>query len=135
MRCAVDMMQRLGRMNERLVEELRSPIQMGIGIHTGLAIVGTMGPPKTPILSAVGDTVNTTARLEGMSKELGKPIVVSVQTLDAAGFPTDIVVQHVQVRGRSEEIAVATFEADELAAMLPTSQPQDRRKQMAPAAS
>ena len=82
------MFERLDSLNERLVGELETPLEIGIGIHTGQAIVGRMGPPKTPIISAVGDSVNTAARLERMTRELGASLVVSAETLRAAGLDT-----------------------------------------------
>jgi len=51
------MLEELHRFNRRLAIELQTPFAVGIGIHSGEAIVGRMGPPKTPILSAVGDSV------------------------------------------------------------------------------
>jgi adenylate cyclase len=85
LRCALTMFETLDNLNDRLAGELERPFAIGIGIHTGEAIVGRMGPPKTPILSAIGDSVNTTARLESATRELGVPLVVSVETLHAAG--------------------------------------------------
>ena len=82
------MFERLDSLNERLVGEPETPLEIGIGIHTGQAIVGRMGPPKTPIISAVGDSVNTAARLERMTRELGASLVVSAETLRAAGLDT-----------------------------------------------
>ena len=41
------------------------------------AIVGAMGPPHSQILTAIGDTVNTAARLEGLTKEYGCPLIIS----------------------------------------------------------
>src|SRR5205823_415722 len=52
------------RLNEQLAAELAEPLSMGIGIHTGEAIIGQMGPSKTPVLTALGDAVNAAARLE-----------------------------------------------------------------------
>jgi adenylate cyclase len=82
------MFERFDSLNERLVGELETPLKIGIGIHTGQAIVGRMGPPKTPIISAVGDSVNTAARLERMTRELGASLVVSAETLRGAGLDT-----------------------------------------------
>ena len=60
----------------------RSPLRIGIGIHAGLAIVGTLGPAaKRPIYSAIGDMVNTAARLEDMTKAFACTLVVSEEVL------------------------------------------------------
>jgi adenylate cyclase len=87
LRCALMMFETLDSFNRRFKGELETPLAVGVGIHTGDAIVGRMGPPKTPIFSAVGDSVNTTSRLERMTKDLGVPLVVSAETLRAAGVP------------------------------------------------
>ena len=67
-RGAAAMTRRLGNLNERLGHELQEPLRIGIGIHCGEAIVGTMGPPSSPNLSAIGDNINIAARLEAQSK-------------------------------------------------------------------
>jgi adenylate cyclase len=94
----------------------RFPI--GVGIHTGEAIVGRMGPPKTPILSAIGDSVNTTARLESTTKELGVPLVVSVETLRAARIPPSMPLEEVSLRGRAGTMAVAALDEASLRRIL-----------------
>src|SRR5690606_15436999 len=60
---------RLDKVNARMKAELKEPLRIGVGIHFGEAIVGAMGPPGSQIITAIGDTVNTTARLEGLTKD------------------------------------------------------------------
>jgi adenylate cyclase len=63
-------------------EQLGAPrFRIGVGIHTGPAIVGTVGSPNRLDYSAIGDTVNTGARIESANKELGTEILISAQTL------------------------------------------------------
>ena len=66
-RSALDMKTRLHALNHRLVPDLPEPLRIGIGIHQGEAIVGPLGPPGSQILTAIGDTVNSAARLRGTS--------------------------------------------------------------------
>jgi adenylate cyclase len=90
-----------------MAEELKTPLRIGIGIHAGVAIVGTMGPPEAPIYSAIGDNINIAARFEGMTKAYGCVLVVSADTLAQAGLdPRSAPVHRVRVRGRSERVTV-----------------------------
>ena len=118
LRCACEMVEKVERLNEDLAAELPEPLAIGIGIHTGEAIVGRMGPPRTPLLSALGDAVNTAARLETASKELVTPIVVSRATMEAAGLTSDASFVSLSVRGRSTEVEVVAFSRPELQKLL-----------------
>ena len=99
---AAEMMRRLGKLNRSLATELADPLRIGIGLHTGLAVVGTMGPPEAPHLSALGDTVNIAARLEAETKRFDVPLVVSEDVAVLAGIDTTGMAHHrVEIRGRA----------------------------------
>lgn len=117
-RCALAMFQTLDTLNERLAGELKTPFAIGVGIHTGQAIVGRMGPPKTPVISAVGDSVNTAARLESTTKELGVSLIMSAETLRAAGLHTSVPLRQVSLRGRAEVVEVVALNEAGLRAIL-----------------
>jgi adenylate cyclase len=69
------------------------------------AIVGKMGPPRSRIISAIGDTVNTAARLEGLTKDYDCPIILSRRAALAAGLDlTGHTLHEVAVRGRAEPV-------------------------------
>ena len=87
LRGAREMLAGLDRLNRQLRNEMSRPLKIGIGIHHSEAIVGAMGPPKSQIITAIGDTVNTCARLESLTKEFNVPVVVSRQAAEAAGWP------------------------------------------------
>ena len=107
LRGAVAMTHRLSRLNARLEDELNEPLRIGIGIHCGDAIVGTMGPPKSPNLSAVGDNVNVAARLESETKPLGCTLVVSTALTRAAGVDLSAHPLHeAELRGRGGSVPV-----------------------------
>jgi adenylate cyclase len=76
-RCALAMRETLREMNDRNAFGLGRPIAIGIGINTGIACVGNMGAESRFNYSAVGDAVNTTARIESASKEVAFDILVS----------------------------------------------------------
>jgi adenylate cyclase len=101
------MTKRLGALNDRLAGELQDRLRIGIGIHCGEAIVGTMGPPSSPNLSAIGDNINIAARLEGQCKIYGVTLVVSKQAARQAGIDLSSFDMHeAPVRGREEPVVV-----------------------------
>ena len=101
LRGAAGMSRRLSSLNARLEGELAEPLRVGIGIHCGDAIVGTMGPPKSPNLSAVGDNVNIAARLESETKTHGCTLIVSTALARAAGVDLSThPVHEAELRGR-----------------------------------
>jgi adenylate cyclase len=55
-------------LNRALVHDIPEPPRIGIGIHTGPAIVGEMGYGSAVSVTAVGDSVNTASRIEGLTK-------------------------------------------------------------------
>ena len=108
---AAEMQERIERLNAALAADLDEPLRIGIGIHAGVAIVGTMGPPEAPIYSAIGDMVNTAARLENMTKAFGCVLVVSAGALRQAGIDpaqlSDRAREHqVRARGKTERLTV-----------------------------
>jgi len=107
LRGAVDMQARMNALNQKLDGEIEEPLRIGIGIHCGEAIVGSMGPPTTPNYSAIGDSINAAARLEGQSKELGCVLVVSDQVIEAAGLDfSHLPTEQVNLRGKQQSVGV-----------------------------
>lgn len=80
---AHEMLIRLHRYNQSLSERGIAPIAIGIGLHAGEVILGYIGSEARHEYTAIGDTVNAASRLEGMTKELGYPIVFSSAVADA----------------------------------------------------
>ncbi len=104
-RGAQAMLAGLGELNHQLRGELSAPLRIGIGIHYGEAIVGAMGPPRSQIITAIGDTVNTCARLESLTKDYDCVAIVSQRAAELAGLDaTGLTLQQAPVKGRSEPV-------------------------------
>ena len=104
-RGAREMLTRLDQLNQRLRGDLREPLRIGIGIHHSEAIVGAMGPPRSQIITAIGDTVNTCARLESLTKDYGCIVIISRQAAEAAGLRlVGHELHQAPVKGRNEPV-------------------------------
>ena len=77
---ALEMLHSLPRLNRELALRGEAALAIGIGIHTGHAIVGSIGSPNRLEYTAIGSTVNFASRVEGLTKELGTQLLVSEST-------------------------------------------------------
>ena len=110
LRGAREMLTRVEHLNRNLGAELPRPMQIGIAIHFGEAIVGLMGPTHARTIGAVGDMVNTTARLERLTKEYDCPLVISRQAAEAAGADLSGYALHESgVEGRTQSVQFYTL--------------------------
>jgi adenylate cyclase len=92
-------------------EGLGDGFQMGIGVNSGTVMSGQVGSEKRIEYTAIGDTTNTAARLEGMTKGSGHQLFVADSTkvaLRGDRIELEIVGEH-EVRGRTHTITVWTI--------------------------
>jgi adenylate cyclase len=104
---ARDMLERLEGFNGWLREqELHDGFKMGIGLNSGPVMSGNVGSERRLEYTALGDTTNTAARLEGMTKGTSHQLFLADSTRVALTRPADDLVEvgEFEVRGRKATI-------------------------------
>lgn len=106
---ALDMLDRIDALNKLREDEAAQgghvyiPINVGIGLNTGICVVGNMGSDLRFDYSVLGDSVNLASRLEGQSKEYGFPIIVGSKTALAVKDRFAILeLDFIMVKGKKE---------------------------------
>mgnify|MGYP005818972171 FL=1 len=112
-RTAGEMLVALNELNQELESEGIGRLNIGIGINTGLCVVGNMGSESRFDYSVVGHPVNSAARLEGKTRDMIKrgetPVLIGEPTAKKA---PDMVryVETITVKGQSEPLRVYTLD-------------------------
>lgn len=113
---ALSMRDRLDSFNRRMNPAGHEPLRFGIGIHTGVLMLGTIGENLRMDTTVISDTVNTASRLEELNKEFGTDILVSGDAIAALENPERFRVELVsqsQVKGKTKLVdAFALLGAD-----------------------
>ena len=118
---ALEMFTRLATLNDELAGEEKprsreaNRIDIGIGINTGLCVVGNIGSDLRFDYSVLGDSVNLASRLEGQTKEYGAGIVIGPATAAAVADLEPLELDLLAVKGKREAVRIfALLRADEL---------------------
>ncbi|MFQ6028843.1 MAG: CHASE2 domain-containing protein [Dehalococcoidia bacterium] len=115
-RTALEMRDRLAELEEKWIGRTHAPLQIGISINTGEAVVGNIGSQRRMDYTIIGDAVNLASRLQDLTKEYGKSILISGSTQAKVKeiFPVSFV-DTIQVKGRQQPVdlySVSEFAAE-----------------------
>jgi len=107
--CGLAMFRRQAELNTQRIASGKPLLAMGIGLHTGPVVAGTIGSPELLGYAYVGDTVNTANRIERLTRVLDRPLLVSGVTFERAGGTTAFqaeAMQMMELRGKRELHAI-----------------------------
>ena len=116
LKAAISMLQRLTQYNQERSSDGYKPIQIGIGINTGLLMLGTVGGYSRMDSTVISDTVNLASRIEGLTKEYRVSLLISHYTFSQLENANDYafrLIDRVKVKGKSAAVSVyEVFDAD-----------------------
>jgi adenylate cyclase len=114
-RAALHIKERLRTLNELLQDQGAAPIEIGVGIHTGVVVAGLIGPDNRMEYGVVGDAVNLAARIESLTKDLHATILVSKEIAIRLG-PAFVLGRSAERSVKGRRVAVEVVEVLGLAA-------------------
>lgn len=109
---AINMQKQVVLYNAQRVEKGETPIAIGVGLHIGSLMLGTIGEEQRMEGTVISDAVNVASRLEGLTKNYGSSVIFSEKILIGLEDPTHYnyrLIGKVPVKGRKDAISV--FEA------------------------
>tara|TARA_R110002020_G_scaffold24594_1_gene80759 strand:+ start:1047 stop:2798 length:1752 start_codon:yes stop_codon:yes gene_type:complete len=101
---AIEMQEAIKELNKELSHE----IAIGVGVNTGEAVIGNMGSSTRFDYSAIGDAVNTAARLESATKEAGVDILIGENTAQSVNYKLKSL-KAIKVKGKAKALKIYTI--------------------------
>ncbi|MGZ3769821.1 MAG: adenylate/guanylate cyclase domain-containing protein [Bdellovibrio sp.] len=104
-RACLEMRKALDKLNELKISRGQPPINIGMGLHAGTAISGTIGSDERMEYTVIGNTVNTASRIEASTKAFGADLLISDTVIEKIGEDFKIeLAGAAEVKGRSEAL-------------------------------
>ena len=105
--CAIDIQNNMEELNKELAQEGLPKVEIGIGVNSGEAVIGNMGSDNRFDYTAIGDAVNTAARLESSTKEVGENLIIGSKTKQNSKFRLKLL-KPIQVKGKKLKLTIYT---------------------------
>lgn len=125
-RAALAIQDSVQRLNETWAAEPRDDgkpppkVAVGVGLNTGLCLVGNLGSEYRLSYSVLGDPVNLASRIEGQTKYYGVPILITETTQRDAPMMAALEIDRIAVKGKAEAVTVFALLGDETVASSDT---------------
>ncbi len=106
---AIAMLERLNYYNAGRIRAGYTPVNIGIGLNTGMVMIGTVGGINRMDSTVIGDAVNLTARLEEATKTYHAPLIISQNTLYDLPDPGKYDIRfldRIRVKGKSQPLSI-----------------------------
>src|ERR1035437_3635461 len=106
---AIRMLEKLEKYNSSRAQAGFAPLQIGVGLNTGLAMIGTVGGPTRMETTAIGDAVNMASRIEGETKSYYTPLLISQNTLYDLDIPGKYDIRfldRIRVKGKTQPLSI-----------------------------
>jgi adenylate cyclase len=104
----LEMRRELERLNEQRISDGEQPLMIGMGLHAGPVVAGTVGSNDRLEYTVIGDTVNTASRIESATKSFGTDLLVSEEVVRRVGeeFLVELA-GSTKVKGKDKPLALA----------------------------
>jgi|GEM_PF-309816 len=107
----IAMLKRITQLNAKRQAQGQAPVQIGVGLHTGNLMLGTIGEHRRMDTTVISDAVNLASRMEGLTKRYGAGLLISEQTFNQLADPNQYHIRFVdKVRVKGKRTAVGVYE-------------------------
>ena len=113
----IQMLLTLAEFNKKRLENDYKPVNLGIGINSGQVMLGTIGGHNRIEETVISDAVNLAARIVGLTKFYGTPLLITANTLEKIEDPSQFLVREidlVRVKGKADPVEIfEVFNSDD----------------------